>query len=340
MAGPGLLKEWSKGMRVPENRKPKPGLITIFGARGRLGAPLARYVRARAPDVILRLVTSAPAKARNLEVEFPDAQVVVANFYDEPSMKMALDGANGVFVVTPNFLDEEKAMPIFVRAASATDTIVHIVRLLGDPPGMTLDRVPASIRDFRPHGPATQHLLAKDILEESGLPITFINCAAYLMDNFLASPAATLRDRHELVVPVNRLNAFIDPRDVGETAACLLLSDNHRHIGQIYHLDNGHDVMRFSEAAEVMTRVFGVKIGYDGSKERFFRDLAARYRQILGNERAAEYMVDVFEYELENEVTWRRSDVVEAIIGRRPKTLEAWLQEHRDLILPRVEMRT
>ena len=324
---------------MPENRKPKPGLITVFGAAGRLGGPLARYVRAQAPHVILRLVSSSPAKASKLEAEFPGAQVVVANYFDEPSMRTALDGANGVFVVTPNFLDEEKAMPVFVRAAKAADTIVHIVRLLGDPPGMTLERVPASIRDFRPHGPATQHLLAKDILERSGLPITFINCAAYLMDNFLSTPAAMLRERHELVVPVNRMNAFIDPRDVGDTAACLLLGDNHRHIGQIYHLDNGHDVMRFSEVAEVMTRVFGVPISYDGSKERFFRDLGARYRKIMGNERAAEYMVDVFEYELENEVTWRRSDVVEAIIGRKPKKLEEWLQEHRERILPRAQLR-
>lgn len=320
---------------MPENRKPLPETITIFGASGRLGDPLARYVQTHAPQVKLRLVTSARAKQADLESRFPGADVRIASYYDEPSMAAALEGADGVFLVTPNFLDEERAMPIFARAARAAGTIAHIVRLLGDPPGMTLDRVPAEIRDFRPHGPATQHLIAKEILHTSGLPVTFINCAAYMMDNFLATPARLLRERHELVVPVNRLNAFIDPRDVAAVAACLLLSDNHRHIGQIYHLDNGHDVMRFSQAAELMGEIFGMPIGYDGSKERFIRDLGDRYRTVMGHERAPEYMVSVFEYELENEVTWRRSDVVEAIIGRKPTTLAEWLTEHRDQILLR-----
>ncbi|WP_332817425.1 NmrA family NAD(P)-binding protein [Sphingopyxis sp.] len=320
---------------MPDNRKPKPGLITIFGASGRLGGPLARHVRAHAPAVKLRLISSSPKKGAELEGAFPDAQIMVANFLDESSMTAALDGSDGVFLVTPNFLDEERAMPIFARAAIAARSVSHVVRLLGDPPGMTLDRVPASIRDFRPHGPATQHLLAKTILSQSGLPMTYINCAAYMMDNFLATPAQMLREQHELIVPVDRLNAFIDPRDVGAVAACLLLTDNHRHIGQIYHLDNGHDVLRFSEVAALMTQIFGVTIGYDGSKERFLRELGDRYRTVMGHERAPDYMVDVFEYERANEVTWRRSDVVEMIIGRKPTTLANWLTEHRDRFFPR-----
>jgi uncharacterized protein YbjT (DUF2867 family) len=320
---------------VAQSCKPKPGLITIFGASGRLGGPLAQFIGADAPQVRLRLVTSSPNKVAELETRFRGAQIMVANFFDKTSMTAALDGADGVFLVTPNFLDEERAMPIFAQAATASGTVSHIVRLLGDPPGMTLDRVPASIRNFRPHGPATQHLIAKSILRQTGLPVTYINCAAYMMDNFLATPAQMLRDRHELIVPINRLNAFIDPRDVSAVGACLLLSEDHRHIGQIYHLDNGHDVLRFSQVAELMTQIFGVPIGYDGSKERFLRDLGSRYRALLGHDRAPEYMVEVFEYELANEVMWRRSDVVEAIIGRKPKTLAEWLIEHRDNLLPR-----
>ena len=79
-----------------------------------------------------------------------------------------------------------------------------------------------------------------------------------------------------------------------------------------------------------MSEVFGEPIAYDGTKETFYQELAEGYRRILGNDRAPEYMVRVFEYEDENEVMWRRSDVVESIIGRKPKTLRDWLIEHRD----------
>ena len=313
------------------NHKVKPKRITVFGASGHLGQPLAEHVRANAPDVTLRLVTSAPEKMAAIQARFPAAEVVTANYFDEAAMTSVLSGTDGVFLVTPNFLDEERAMAIFIRAAEAAGGISHIVRLLGDPPGMTLDRVPEEIRAVNnPPGPATQHLLAHHILKQSGLPVTFINCSAFLMDNFKKAFILLLGGRKVLVHPINRLNAFIDPRDVGATAACLLLSDNHRHIGQTHNLDNGHDVMRFSQVAELMSEVFGEPIAYDGTKETFYQELAEGYRRILGNDRAPEYMVRVFEYEDENEVMWRRSDVVESIIGRKPKTLRDWLIEHRD----------
>ena len=316
------------------NHKVKPRRIAVFGASGHLGQPLAEHVRANAPDVTLRLVTSVPDKIAALQERFPAAEVVTADYFDEAAMTSVLSGADGVFLVTPNFLDEERAMAIFIRAAEAAGGISHIVRLLGDAPGMTLDRVPEEIRAFIPPGPATQHLLAEHILRQSGLPVTFINCAAYMMDNFKKAIVRPLRERKILTAPIDRLNAFIDPRDVGVTAACLLLSDNHRHIGQTHNLDNGHDVMRFSQVAELMSEVFGETITHDASPEGFYRECGERYRKAMTNERAPEYMVRVFEFELENEVMWRRSDVVESIIGRKPKTLRDWLVENRDDLRP------
>jgi hypothetical protein len=103
----------------------------------------------------------------------------------------------------------------------------------------------------------------------------------------------------------------------------LFLSDNHRHIGQFHTLNNGHDLMRFSEAAELMTEVLGEKITHDGSKEGFF----AAYPQI------APILWDFFEYERENEVVWARNDFVERTLGRKPLTVREWLQEHAQLLL-------
>ena len=315
---------------MSDNLKVVPKSITIFGASGRIGGPVARFIRKERPDIRLRLATSSPQKRAALEKEFPEAEVVVADYLDEASMERALQNSEGIFLVTPNFLDEERAMAIFVRVAQRLPSLKHIVRILGDPPGMTLERVPKELRDYK-GGTAVQHLHAKRVLDAANLPITYINIAAYLMDN-LINMARLLREERKLIIPFDRLMAFVDPRDVGETAARLLLSDNHRHIGQYYHIDNGHDVMRFSAVAQIMSEVIGEPVAYDGTGEAFVREFGPRYRERMKDERAGEYFLSYFKFEHDNETVWRRTDFCESILGRKPTTLKDWLTEHRSAL--------
>jgi len=49
-----------------------------------------------------------------------------------------LAGLNGLFIVSPDFLDEDRAMTNLVYAARANPGLLHIVRLLADPPGMSM----------------------------------------------------------------------------------------------------------------------------------------------------------------------------------------------------------
>ena len=315
---------------MSDNRKPIPNRIVVFGASGRLGGPVARFISRHAPDVRLCLVTSREEMKPALREAFPDAQIALADYFDAASMKAALAGAEGVFLVTPDFLDEQAAMPIFARAVREAGTVVHIVRIVGDPPGMTLERIPAALQG---RGTATQHLIAKRVLDAERLPITYLNIAAYLLDNFIRIGQA-IREQHLLIAPCDRLMAFVDPRDVAEAAARILLSPNHRHIGQYYHIDNGHDLMRFSAVAAAMSEVLGGRITHDGTPETFMRELGPHFNRQLGDPRAADYFLHYFNFEYENETVWRRTDFAETILGRKPTTLRAWLQEHRAMLMP------
>lgn len=311
-------------------RKLLPSRIVVFGAGGRLGGPVAAFIDRYAPDVRLCLITSRPEQQPALRQKFPRAGIAVASYLDEVSMQRALVGAEGVFLVTPNFLDEQAAMQIFARAVREAGTLVHIIRILGDPPGMTLERIPPELRGI---GTATQHLIAKRTLDAANLPITYINIAAFMLDNFLGI-GQPIRQARTLIAPFDRLMAFVDPRDVAEAAARILLSPNHRHVGQYYHIDNGHDLMRFSAVAEVMSEVLGVEITHDGTPETFVKVLGPRYNQRMGTAHAAEYFARYFEFEYENETVWRRTDFAETILGRKPVTLRAWLEEHRAALMP------
>jgi uncharacterized protein YbjT (DUF2867 family) len=307
------------------NRKPIPRSILIFGASGHIGGPLAGFLHRAAPQIQLRLASSRPEGADDLRRDFPSAEVVCANYSDLPSLESAAQGMEGVFVITTSGTDERPAMTNLVAALKKAGTAVHVLRVVGLQPEANPRRIPQFIRDEAPHLLPIQHPIAKLILDESDLPVTYLNIGATFMDNFFQMKDSLRRERK--LIWHNRLIPFIDPREIAEVAGRLFLSDNHRHIGQFHTLNNGHDLMRYSDVAELMSELFGEKITHDGSKESFLK----AYSQNFGEHGSGVW--NFFEYERENEVVWARNDFVERTLGRKPRTVREWLQEHAHLLL-------
>lgn len=309
--------------------------ILVFGASAHIGGPLAHHVQQAAPNVRLRLATSAPDKAAQLKTQFPNAEVVTASYYDLPSMRAALKGIDGVFLISPDFLDEEIAMAVFRRAVLDAGTVRHIIRILADPPGVTLKRVPPEMHAFG-GGTAVQNLIAKDFLERSGLPVTYLNSAGWYFDNYLSWLAPPILSKRTLVMSSPRKVLYFDPRELGEVAARILLSDDARHIGGSYQCDNGHDYLSFADVAAMMSEVFGIPIAYDGTEETFTREIGEPARAYWSNVGAfangvdpAAYFLAYWRFEQANEHAWRRTDFVERILGRKPKTMRQWLEENK-----------
>src|SRR3546814_18571517 len=65
--------------------------VLIFGAAGHIGLPLARWIRYKSPETRLRLVSRNADQRQRLQVEFPDAEVVAADYLDPASMAAALE---------------------------------------------------------------------------------------------------------------------------------------------------------------------------------------------------------------------------------------------------------
>ena len=321
-------------------RKPRLSRIAVFGANGRVGCEVANAIIATDPSLQLRLIGSTKKSAENLQLKYSNAEVFEASYYDVDSLRRALADVDGVFLITPNRLDEEWAMPNFVRAAREVHgQIKHIVRILGDPPGMTIDRVPDILRDA-PGGIAIQHILAKSILAESRLPITYVNVAAYFMQN-LSGPLFSLglRKYRTFACPRNRRMSYIDTVDIGRCCAAILQSNDHRHIGQTYHLDNGIDVLRFDEVADLMTEVWGEEIIYDGRDETFVN---LKYTGELDKSpdpplEKEDYWVSYCKFEERNQTAWRKTDIVEYLTGQPAKSLRDWLAENKKTVLESTE---
>lgn len=308
------------------NRKPIPNSILIFGASDHIGGPLATFLTRAAPSIRLRLASRSEAKAEVLRRKFPAAEVVVADYQDLPSLSKAVEGMAGVFVITPGSLNERVAMTNLVEALKGSNSLVHMLRILGLHPDENPKKIPAAMRS-KGTGIEIQHLVARQILDDSGLPVTHLNCGATFMDNFMRlGMGESVRRERKLIWP-EHLVPWIDPRDIGEVAGRLFLSDNHRHIGHFHTMNNGHDLLRYHEAAELMSEVWNEPIAYDGSKEAFF----ATYSAALGP--ICDFLWEYFQYEQDNEVVWALNDFVERTLGRKPTTLREWLIEHRDVVL-------
>ncbi|MFK0156630.1 NAD(P)H-binding protein [Streptomyces sp. NPDC090493] len=305
--------------------KPVPRSIAVFGASGHIGAPLARHVLYRNPDVKLRLITSSESKRDGLRARFPDDECVVADLLDPSGLDAALQGIEGIFVVTPSPFDETLAMSNFVKAVRAADSAVHIVRILGYEPESLPRRVPEHVRRFG--GTAQQHYVAKTLLDASDLPVTYLNVGATYLDNLLAL-APAVRSRRTVVWP-DRVIPFIDPRDLGEVAANLLLSPDPRHLHQFHTVNNGQDLLTTEEVADILSDVLKVRLTCETSREAFVAEHGARIAARRGAENAADRILDFIEYEQGNSAFLALNDFAERMLGRKPTSVRAWLMEHR-----------
>jgi uncharacterized protein YbjT (DUF2867 family) len=309
--------------------KSVPKRIAIFGASGHIGGPMARYIRYKAPQVELRLIGSNAQKLESLREEFPDLEAVQANYYDRPSLDAALAGVEGLMVLTQS-VDEQTAMSNLVAAVRQAACLVHMIRVVGLQPDMNPRRIPQAMRDFG-MGLEIQHPIARRVLDDAGMPVTYLNIGASFMDNMLRL-AVPVQERQ--VLPwANRPVPYVDPREVGEAAARLLLSPDARHVYQFYTVNNGEPPLRASDVADMMSEVLLRKIGHDGSRETFLQGLKPLVEQGLMPAAFPEYLWNMFQYEEAHAPVWVPNQFLERTLGRRPTTMRAWLQEHRQFFM-------
>ncbi|MCK1277441.1 NAD(P)H-binding protein [Bradyrhizobium sp. 61] len=319
-----------------EHKKKVPNSIGIFGASGHIGGPMVRWLRYNAPDVRLRLISSGEDKLAQLRASYPDCEIAIGNYYDLPSLTAAVSGIEGLFVIAPNGTREEHAMTNLISAVRNSDSLIHMIRAVGVFPSVNPRRMPEALTNIG-WGIATQHPIARRLLDESDLPVTYFNIGASFMDNFL-NPRFQMLSPGKVTWP-NRRVPFIDPREIGEAGARILLSDNARHLYQFHTLNNGYDNLYVGDVVRMMGEVLQTDIAYDSTKEgliALFESAATRDRV---RSDLAEYLWQFFRYEDANDVAWTLNDFLERTLGRKPTTVRAWLQEHQQQLRERLKDR-
>lgn len=301
-----------------------PRSVAVFGAGGRMGRHVVDHLRYAFPDVALRLLASSSAGLPALRARYPGTDVRVANYLEPATLEPALADMEGIFVVTASGVDEQRAMSNFAEAARRAGTARHIVRIMGYAPDSHADQVPARFVEMG--GDCDQHYTAKEVLRHSGLPITYLNLGASLMDNFLFT-APAIKRTGRLIWP-QRSVPLMDGRDVGEVAARLLMHDDARHIGQFHTINNGYDYPTTSDVAAIMSDTFRTPIVHDPSWEAFDEEYGTMLNARQGRPTESAYRYQYFQWEYRNWM-WALNSFSETLLGRRPNVFRSWLLEHK-----------
>lgn len=304
--------------------------VLVFGAKDHIGSRLVQYIHDRVPEVKIRVATHRPESLISLQHMFPWAEAVVADYFDIDSLNSAIDGIEGIFQISPDVFDEDNLVRNMKLACERTGTVRQIIRILGTPPGATIEMVPESLRSFR-HYPAMQHLVATQLYRESGLPVTFLNIAGYYMDDFSRMFAASLLAERTIRIAFDKRLAWIHPQDVAEVGAELLLTEPKDYRGKLIDL-TGQDLCKISEVANLFSSVLGTPVGYDGDEKRFLATITPVFTQMWGKE-APEYFVEYFRWETQHDHLFKITNHVENILGRSPKSFRQWILENRNFFL-------
>ena len=209
----------------------------ITGATGKVGAAVARALAAQ--GIRARL-------ARHAARPDADGHDAVPFDYDDPgTIRAALDGVDGLFLLTPpsNRQTDWAALTIDLAMSAGVDRIVRLsVAAAPLVPGVQLGH---------------WHRMTERYLQASGARWTIVRPVPY-MQNFLGMYSAA--DDGALTAPLgDGTISYVDTEDVGRFCAWALLND--AAIGEI-HTVTGDAVLTTSEAVAALETALGTAIAY------------------------------------------------------------------------------
>jgi uncharacterized protein YbjT (DUF2867 family) len=279
-------------------------MILLTGATGTIGRALVPELRAL--NIEARAMTREPERAESRLGK--DVDIVNGDFADPSSLAKALDGVDTLFLLTapgPTVAMHDTAM----LAAVKTSRVEKIVKLSAfgvevDPP----------LKSSAWHRPGERAVI------DSGLAWTLLRPAGFASNALGWAPVIRAGGAIQVTTGHGK-HAFIDPRDVAAVAARALTSPD--HDGQAYTL-TGPASIDTDEQVAILARALGRSI-----------ETAHVTPVIAGEGMRAAGMPDVFVDAVVEGLTHvregraaARTDSVEKVLGRAPRSFEDWARDH------------
>jgi uncharacterized protein YbjT (DUF2867 family) len=160
-------------------------------------------------------------------------------------------------------------------------------------------------------------------IKDSGLQWTMIKPNFY-MQNFIGS-AKTIVEQNKFFLPMSEgKTGMIDTRDVGKVIAKVLSEEGHE--GQSYQI-TGPEILSFYNVAEKFSSVLKREVLYVDMPMDAYKNILS---QFLTNQWHLDSVIDLFAGIAEGGIEYN-TDTFEELIGTPPRSLEDFIEEHRNL---------
>lgn len=244
------------------------------------------------------------------------------------SLRNALTDVAAVFIVTPDFFDDETGAHAVVEACEGLATPPHVVRIQAEIPGVGKNDLTGLLANRIGR---LGHIVAREVLTDSPLPASFLNVLGYYMDDLSIHFGEGIRQSDMLLVPYDRPMCWIDPADLGEAAARVMLSAP-PDGSQTLHLNSGAAPLLFSELADLLSAKLYREIQYADDENDFRKMVGPALIDFTGDENAAEYLLADWRSERKHADAYQGTPDLAQLLGRTPTQLADWITSNRQAL--------
>jgi uncharacterized protein YbjT (DUF2867 family) len=236
---------------------------------------------------------------------------VVELDYDKPdSLAVALKGVDKLFLLTPfqsNMVDLTSNLVSEAKKAEVKYIAKQSVMGADAEPGIT---------------PGRLHRQAEKIIEESGIPFTFLR-PNFFMQNFVNYYSNLIRSQGAFYIPAGDAKvSFVDVRDIAAVAVKSLINDNQQK-GRAYNITGG-EALSYGQAAEILSKAVGKKINYVNVTDQ---DARNGMKDMSMDEWTIKSMIELFEITRAGYVS-EISPIVEQVTGNKPITFSQFANDY------------
>lgn len=290
--------------------------ILVTGATGTVGSEVVKQLLSAKGKIGHEdLIVKAAARSANDNM-FSNVGVQVVQFdYNNPdTLSAALKGVNKLFLLTPfqsNMVDLTSNLVNEAKNAGVKYIVKQSVLGADAEPGIT---------------PSRLHRQAEKIIEESGIPFTFLR-PNFFMQNFITFYSHFIKTQGAFYVPSGDAKAsFVDVRDIAAVAVHTLSgikNGESKHIRKAYDITGG-EALSYGQAADILSREIGKKVNYvnvsDEDAHKGMKDMGA-------DEWTINSMIELFGITRAGYLS-EISPAVEEVTGHKPITFNQFARDY------------
>src|SRR5918995_1813962 len=221
--------------------------ILVSGATGTVGSEVVRQLSS-SMDVNIKAAARSVEKIKNLEGD--KVKTVSIDYNKLESLKEALKNVDKLFLLTPDVPNAHELASNLVNEAKKA-RVKYIVKqsVMGADGGAEV-------------GTMRLHREAEKIIEESGVPFTFLRPNEF-MQNFINFHGHSIKNNNAFYLPLeNAKVSVVDVRDIAAVAVKALMENGDNKYKNKKYLITGPETLSYHQMAELLSNATGKKISY------------------------------------------------------------------------------